>query len=73
MITVKNLVQRLFSSLTDEKHFNAPQNRTSLTFQFALKTLFRMQNDQPASSSPADHFPKQNIQSDQVENQFTIN
>ena len=39
-------------------HFYAfdAQNLTSLPFQFTFNILFRMQNDQPASCSPADRF-----------------
>jgi len=39
--------------------------KTSLLFWFAFHVLFGMQNDQPASSSPADRLhPRQNMESE---------
>jgi len=33
--------------LTDEQHFDVPQNIASLPFGFTFYILFRTQNDQP--------------------------
>jgi len=50
--------------LTDEQHFDVPQNIASLPFGFTFYILFRTQNDQPASSLLADILhPEQNIES----------
>jgi len=46
-----------FNPLSDEEHFNVPQNLTSLPFWFTVYILVGTQNDQPASRSPpADRF-----------------